>query len=124
MVKLPFFIAAVIATMPIALGGANAQTACTAGPTPLTNIGAVHGYSDKPAEFGAPGTSVVATTTWKETRSCTDFSTDPPTVTVLGSIDLYEKKYVSGPGHSKFEEKNPIVFTCEATGTLSGECVP
>jgi hypothetical protein len=119
MSKFHLLIRAAIVTPLIAVGSnALAERIC---PPPIglstASVATYHGYSNKVAEPGAPGTSQIQTTDSSVTAFCFDTPDTPPET--VGTKTTHEETYISGPGKSKFETRNPIVSTCEATGTLS-----
>ncbi len=112
--------AAVVAT--IAIGGSTATSAeelCSffsLGSAFETNY---HGYSNKVAAPGAPGTSTVSSGENTFSQTCFDSETGQITGTLRTTTT--SENYTKGPGNSKFEKFNPISgsSTCAATGTLS-----
>jgi hypothetical protein len=74
-----------------------------------------HGYSQKPASPGAPGTSTVLAESASTTKYCFDAAGN---VALAGRKNTSTQNYVDGPGNSPFEIFNPISEICEATGSL------
>jgi len=78
-----------------------------------------HGYSNKVAAPGAPGTSTVLSGSTSITKSCFDSDTFERVPEEEGTKTTTSENYVDGPGNSPFAKRNPISATCEATGTLT-----
>jgi len=114
MPKSQLLIATTTAFFFTALGipSAFAQVACFGNSLIGTTLPtSYHGYSDKPAKEGAPGTSVAVVTTTTVTK---------PTADCTGSttITTVRKHYLDGPGKSDYSKHDSIISTaCEATGT-------
>jgi hypothetical protein len=97
---------------------ASAQVVfCSDSPISLAFISTFHGYSNKPADPGAPGTSTIVSSSSTQTHS--EFNPATERCEVVGTKHTTSENYTDGPGNSPYENRNPISASCEATGTLS-----
>jgi hypothetical protein len=110
-----------IATAAFGIGGgvASAEVICNQIGLSSASITSYHGYSNKVAKPGAPGTSTVLSGKSTTTKFCFDSDTGETVPEEGGTKTTTSKNYVDGPGNSPFGNRNPISSTCEATGTLS-----
>ena len=104
--------AAVAATAIVAgSSGASAQVVCYGTIFILLHPPtAYHGYSNQPANFGAPGTSIAGGSTTISELPTADCTGTIMTTTVT-------KTYLDGPGQSDYSKHNTATTTCQATGT-------
>jgi len=103
----------------ISSGVASAEVICNQIGTALASTTSYHGYSNKVAEPGAPGTSTVVSGRSTTTKFCFDTETGENVQEEGGTKTTTSENYTDGPGNSPFGKRNPISSTCQATGTLS-----
>lgn len=111
----------VIATAAFGISGgvASADVICNQIESGLASATSYHGYSNKVAKPGAPGTSTVVSGRSTTTKFCFDSDTGENVPEEGGTKTTTSENYTDGPGNSPFGKRNPISSTCQATGTLS-----
>ena len=114
MSRFRFALATAMATGLVSIGNTavSAQVFCgVIGPPALATT--YNGYSNHVAKSDkGKGTSTILA----ETSVAVDFDDE---CNAIGTRTVVTERYIDGPGNSKFEKRNPVSTSCEATGTLS-----